>query len=30
MQVYRVENGKLAETWLISKPIGSAWSELTA
>jgi hypothetical protein len=28
MQVYRVEGGKLAETWLISKPIGSAWGEL--
>jgi SnoaL-like domain len=28
MQVYRVAGGKLAETWLISKPIGSAWSEL--
>jgi hypothetical protein len=30
MQVYRVEDGKLAETWLISKPIGSAWSEFPA
>ena len=28
MQAYRVAGGKLAEAWLISKPIGSAWSEL--
>jgi hypothetical protein len=25
MQVYRIEGGKLAETWLMFQPLGSAW-----
>ncbi len=27
LQSYRVENGKLAETWVTLQPIGSAWSD---
>ncbi len=27
MQVYRVEDGKLAETWLMFQPLGSAWPD---
>jgi len=27
MQVYRVEAGKLAETWLMFQPLGSAWAD---
>ena len=27
VQVYRVEDGKLAETWLMFQPLGSAWSD---
>ena len=30
MQSYRTELGKLAETWLILRPLGSAWSDPTA
>ena len=25
MQVYRIEDSKLAETWLMFQPLGSAW-----
>jgi hypothetical protein len=28
MQSYRIENGKLAETWLVLQPLGSAWGDL--
>jgi hypothetical protein len=27
MQLYRIESGKLAETWLMFEPLGSAWSD---
>lgn len=27
MQAYRIENGKLAETWLMLQPVGSAWTD---
>ena len=27
MQVYRIEDGKLAETWLMFQPPGSAWTD---
>jgi SnoaL-like domain len=27
MQVYRIEAGKLAETWLMFQPLGSAWTD---
>jgi hypothetical protein len=27
MQVYRIEAGKLAETWLMFRPVGSAWTD---
>jgi hypothetical protein len=27
MQVYRIESGKLAETWLMFQPLGSAWTD---
>jgi hypothetical protein len=27
MQVYRIEAGKLAETWLMFQPPGSAWPD---
>ena len=30
MQVYRIEAGKLAETWNMSSPLGSAWSDTVA
>ncbi len=30
MQSYRIEAGKLAETWLILEPLGSAWPDATA
>ena len=30
MQVYRVEAGKLAETWLQFEPLGSMWTDATA
>jgi hypothetical protein len=26
MQSYRIENGKLAETWLSMQPLGSTWT----
>jgi hypothetical protein len=30
MQSYRIEGGKLAETWLILQPLGSAWTDTAA
>ena len=30
MQVYRIEAGKFAETWLMLQPIGSAWIDAVA
>jgi hypothetical protein len=30
MQVYRIEAGKLAETWLMLQPLGSAWPDAIA
>ncbi len=30
MQLYRIADGKLAETWLIMSPLGSAWSDAVA
>jgi hypothetical protein len=30
MQVYRTEDGKLAETWLSMQPLGSAWPDAVA
>jgi SnoaL-like protein len=30
MQSYRIEAGKLVETWLILKPLGSAWPDAIA
>jgi len=30
MQSYRIEGGKLAETWLILQPPGSAWTDTAA
>ena len=30
MQSYRIESGKLAETWLMLQPLGSAWSDAVA
>jgi hypothetical protein len=30
MQAYRIENAKLAETWLILQPLGSAWNDTVA
>ncbi|MGY2050032.1 nuclear transport factor 2 family protein [Methylobacterium sp. JK268] len=30
LQSYRTEGGKLAETWVIMQPIGSAWSDPVA
>ncbi|MGJ4944923.1 ester cyclase [Bradyrhizobium sp. HKCCYLS1011] len=27
LQSYRIENGKLAETWVTLQPIGSVWSD---
>lgn len=29
-QVYRIENGKLAETWVTLQPMGSTWSDTKA
>jgi hypothetical protein len=28
-QSYRIENGKLAETWVVFRPLGSAWEDPT-
>jgi len=30
MQSYRIEAGKLVETWLILQPLGSAWTDAVA
>jgi hypothetical protein len=30
MQLYRIESGKLAQTWLIFQELGSAWSDIVA
>jgi hypothetical protein len=30
MQLYRIEDGKLAETWLQFQPVGSAWTDAAA
>lgn len=30
MQIYRIEDGKLAETWLQFQPLGSAWTDAVA
>jgi hypothetical protein len=30
MQSYRIENGKLVETWLALQPFGSAWTDAVA
>jgi hypothetical protein len=30
IQVYRTEYGKLAETWLMLQPLGSAWTDAVA
>src|SRR5271156_7224839 len=30
MQVYRIEDRKLAETWLVLQPLGSAWTDAVA
>jgi len=30
MQSYRIEGGKLAETWLMLQPLGSAWTDTVA
>lgn len=30
VQVYRIEAGKLAETWLMLQPLGSAWPDAVA
>ena len=30
LQVYRIETGKLAETWLMFQPLGSAWTDSVA
>jgi hypothetical protein len=30
MQLYRIEAGKLAETWAVFKPLGSAWPDAVA
>jgi hypothetical protein len=30
MQSYRIEAGKLVETWLILQPLGSAWPDAIA
>ena len=30
IQVYRIEDGKLAETWLQFQPLGSAWPDVVA
>lgn len=30
MQSYRIEDGKLAETWITLQPLGSAWADAVA
>ena len=30
LQAYRIEDGKLAETWLALQPLGSAWGDAIA
>ncbi|MBS0520176.1 MAG: nuclear transport factor 2 family protein [Proteobacteria bacterium] len=30
LQAYRIDGGKLAETWVILQPLGSAWSDAVA
>ena len=30
LQAYRTEDGKLAETWVVFQPIGSAWNDPVA
>lgn len=30
MQSYRIEGGKLAETWIVLQPVGSAWADAVA
>ena len=30
MQSYRIEDGKLAETWVVFQPLGSAWDDAIA
>jgi hypothetical protein len=30
LQVYRIECGKIAETWLMFQPLGSAWTDAVA
>ena len=30
MQSYRIENGKLAETWIVLQPLGSSWLDAVA
>ena len=30
MQSYRTEDGKLAETWIVLQPLGSAWPDAVA
>jgi len=30
IQAYRIEGGKLAETWLMLQPLGSAWTDPVA
>ncbi|WP_072386543.1 nuclear transport factor 2 family protein [Hyphomicrobium sp. CS1BSMeth3] len=30
MQSYRIEDSKLAETWVVLQPIGSAWTDAVA
>jgi hypothetical protein len=30
MQSYRIEDGKLAETWIVLQPVGSAWPDPVA
>jgi hypothetical protein len=30
MQSYRIEDGKLAETWITLLPLGSAWTDAVA
>ena len=30
LQAYRIEEGKLAETWVTLQPLGSAWNDPTA
>jgi hypothetical protein len=30
LQVYRIEDGRLAETWVMLQPLGSAWNDAVA